>query len=90
MAQAVSTRKLALFHAQSAAAIAPTTPLKIVDAAINHDNGADDAGDLVAALGANAEANLDPACPLYHQQQRHDHLNVAIGYPVPVSELTEL
>jgi mannitol/fructose-specific phosphotransferase system IIA component (Ntr-type) len=52
MPQAVSTRKLALPHARSAAAIAPTTPLMTVDAAIDQDNGADEAGDLVAVLGA--------------------------------------
>jgi hypothetical protein len=43
MPQAVSTRRPALPHARSAAAI---------DAAIGQDNGADDAGDLLAALGA--------------------------------------
>ena len=51
MPQAVSTIKLALPHARSAAAIAPTTSLMIVDVAIDQDNGADDAGDLVAVLG---------------------------------------
>jgi hypothetical protein len=27
---------------------------------------------------------------LHHQQQRHDHLTVAVGHPVPVSRLTAL
>jgi len=52
MPQALSTTKLALPHVRCAAAIAPTSPLRILDAAIDRDHGADDAGDLVAVLGA--------------------------------------
>jgi hypothetical protein len=38
--------------ARSGAAIAPTTPLIIVDAAIDQDNSVDNVGDLVAVPGA--------------------------------------